>query len=196
MEHPEFDDELDVEAELATARNLILSGEHSEGVRHLGFAAALDPAHPDVDDLLGVVLDEAGEQAPDTVEPAKPGALSAGEAAVRAWFLRGLGRVEEAVDLLLQAVGSDPERRWSVWLVQWLEEDPDLAVPAATLVATCGALIQPARHEEPSEAYAATLADITAAIERAIAGDPGNAQIRSAGSGLARRTGRAGDAVR
>ena len=194
MDHPESGEEIELEGELALARGLILSGEYTDGARYLGFAAALDPTHPDVEDLLGVVLDEVGERAPDTVVP--DDGPSASDDAVKAWLLYGVGRGEEAVDLLLHAIGSDPERRWSAWLAQWLAEDPGLAIPASTLLSACRALITPVLHDQPSEAYAETLADVTTAVARAIEGDPDNAQLRSMGSGLARRIGRLDEAVR
>ena len=191
----ESGEERDFEAELTTARGMILKGEYSHGVRHLGFAASLDPTHPDVEDLLGVVLDDLGELAPDTIEPSRPDGLWAGEAALRAWFLFGLGRGDEAVQLLLNVIGSDPERRWAAWLAQWLEEDPSLPVPADALLHVCRILLGPVLHEAPSATYADTLADMATAVARVLEAEPEHGPLLSVGSGLARRVGRMDEAV-
>jgi hypothetical protein len=113
VEHPECGEGLEIEGELALARGLIDSGELTHGVRHLGFAAAMDPIHPEVLRVLDEVASDAGELAPDTVEPAAADGMWSGEAALQAWFLHRVGRAEEAVDVLLQVVAADPERRWS-----------------------------------------------------------------------------------
>lgn len=188
--------ELDLDVQLAHAATLIDAGEYSHGVRHLGYAAAVDPSHPAVEALLERVAENFGELAPDTVEPAQADELWSGEAAVRAWLLRRSGRVPEGVTLLLEVIGADPERRWWEWLLRWIDEDPALPLAADTVIAMCGALVQPILHTDPTPAVRATLAAAAMVVEATMAGDPDNGWLRSIGSGVARRAGREADAVR
>lgn len=196
MDHPEDGESLGVDGEIALARGLIIAGEYSHGVRHLGFAAALDPTNLEVMALLDRVADDLGELAADAVEPAQPDGWWSGEAAVRAWLLHRIGRVAEGVDLLLQVVANDAERPWSSWFSTWIRIDPALPIDAARMVTTCAALIQPMVDRAPPEAQEATFEDVADLVELACAQHPLDAVLHSIGSGLVRRTGRDAAAVR
>jgi tetratricopeptide (TPR) repeat protein len=84
----------------------------------------------------------------------------------------------------------------SAWLRSWMDTDPSLPIPADRLMSTCGALVQPILHADPSDAMRATLEDVASVVEGALALHPDHGRLRSIGSGLARRVGREDDAVR
>jgi hypothetical protein len=196
FDHPECGDDLELEGELALARGLISSGEYTHGARHAAGCLALDPLHPEVNDLLGQVREELGELAPDVIEQDPVRGYWSGEAALRAWMLRATGRTGDAVELLLQVIGADVERPWTRLLRAWLDEDPSLPLPVGPVQSCCGSVMQPMLHRDPTDQEARALVDLTAVLERALAQHPANGWLRSVASGIARRSGRAVDAVR
>lgn len=191
---PDYDHEIDVQGALASARHRILANDYPLGVHHLSLAAGVDPANADVIDLLQIVVDEVGAKAIETVECTNPDRPTAGEISVRAWFLEAAGRGDAALNALLPLVQADPRRGWSAWLARWLDDDPDLAFPAEALLATFRDLLEAAPSGAPGWPDG-IVADVTVAAARAIEEGTNDGWLLSTASALARRAGRAGDAV-
>lgn len=195
-EHPECGADLEFEGELALARGLVLSGEYSHGAAHAAGCLAVDPTSPAVTELLVDLHGALGELAPDVIEKDPERGYWSGEAALRAWMLRAVGRREEACTLLLQVIGADLERPWAGLLRAWADEDPDLPLPAKAATGCCGSVIAPLLHRAPTDDELRTLVDLTAVLDRCLARHPDDGPLRWAASGVARRAGRGTDAVR
>ena len=196
FDHPECGDELEFEGELALARGLITSGEYSHGARHAAACLALDPVDQEIHNVLTQLHAELGELAPDVIEADTARGYWSGEAALRAWMLRATGRAEEAAELLLAVIGADIERPWSRLLRAWLDEDPQLSLPVASLQTCCGSVIQRMLHREPNEQEMQVLVDLTSVLALALYQHPDSGWLRSTASGIARRCGREREAIR
>jgi hypothetical protein len=196
FEHPECGDGLEFEGELALARGLVSSGEYSHGARHAAGCFAEDPTHPAVIDVLARIHAALGELAPDVVDETPSGGYWTGEAAVRAWMLRAVGRTEESSTLMLRVIGTDLTGPWARLLSSWVESDPRWPLPADAVRACGASVIQPLVHREPSEVERGNLVALMVVIERAFAQHPDDGPLYWTASGVARRVGEAAIALR
>jgi tetratricopeptide (TPR) repeat protein len=110
--------------EAVLAQALLAKGELVHGAFHLAGALVEEPLHPDCLELL----DRYIASAPDPLElaPLKEGPEGnwLGIAALRALILGRIGRVPEAVALLVQVVMARPDKPYLDWAIDWLEQEP------------------------------------------------------------------------
>jgi tetratricopeptide (TPR) repeat protein len=105
------------------ARNsLEMVGELAHGAQHLGNLLLMAPTDADSLALAGRYAHKAGSGAAETLLPPEQQRY-AGPEALRAWLWRRDGRLEEATELVVEIVQSEPEGagRLSAWLLEWLE---------------------------------------------------------------------------
>jgi tetratricopeptide (TPR) repeat protein len=121
------------EFELFVARNELKAGNLEHGARHLAALISYDPANQEWLALLHEYLRNAGND-DSRLYPIKDKRYFA-EEAVRAYVWARQGRLNEALELLVQVVEAKPDSTYlDDWAVDWLKQDEALAaVPRLTL---------------------------------------------------------------
>jgi tetratricopeptide (TPR) repeat protein len=110
--------------EAALAQTLLAKGDLVHGAFHLAGAVVEEPLHADWLELV----DRYVAAAPDPLElaPLKEGPEGnwLGIVALRALILGKIGRVAEAVAVLVQVVMARPDKPYLDWAIDWLEREP------------------------------------------------------------------------
>ncbi len=114
----------------AIARRLLAAGDVGHAVLHASFALALEPTDPEQPALTDALF--AASDDPLSLVPIE-GTTYFGVVALRALFLRRLGHVPEALELLVQVVAVRPDLPFGEWVDAFFDDatvaaiDPKLA---------------------------------------------------------------------
>ncbi len=145
--------------EAALAQRLLTKDDLVHGAYHLAAAVVEEP----LQEKWLALLDEYIASAPEPLElaPLKEGPDGnwLGIAVLRAQILGKLGRIREAIALVLQAVMARPDMPYLEWAIGWLEKEPNAAavIDRKTLLSFFGFVLQrhpgtvitaPAKQEE------------------------------------------------
>jgi tetratricopeptide (TPR) repeat protein len=131
--------------EAALAQTLLAKGDLVHGAFHLAGALAEDPLNSNWLELL----DRYTAAAPDPLElaPLKEGPEGnwVGIGALRALILGKIGRVPEAVAVLLQVIMARPDKPYLDWAIAWLEKEPAAGprIDRSALLSFFGFVLQP-----------------------------------------------------
>ena len=107
-----------VQTELETGDNL------PHGAEHLGNLLAYDPACPQWLELAEQYAKRVESPIDEKLIPVPEGQRYYTTEALRAWFWHYEGRLNEAVDLLIQVTRANPTPRYlDAWVLGWLEAD-------------------------------------------------------------------------
>ena len=106
--------------EVAVARRALAERDPKHALHHLAAALAADPNRAEWLTLLDQALD-AGKNSLDLTPVRGPEPPYFGTVALHAYTLARLGRVTEAVDLLLQLVHAYPHIPYLDWALKWLD---------------------------------------------------------------------------
>ena len=104
----------------AIAKKVLAAGDAKHAALHCSFALALEPTKPE---QLALV-DEIYAASPDPLSLVPlEGTTYFGVVAMRAIFLKKVGRVVEALELLVQVVAVRPDLPFGEWLDSWLDDE-------------------------------------------------------------------------
>lgn len=124
--------------DVAIATYALQQGDLRHAAFHVGCALSTDPTRPEwlalLDQIIARATGDPLELAP--LEPDKRTYFAT--VAVRSYILAGMGRIAEAVDLLLQAIEANPDVPYTTWLIWW-KDRPGFAealAPGRMVVAT------------------------------------------------------------
>jgi len=160
--------------DIACARELLAKGELAQAAQHVGRALASDPTNAVWRTLLDRIIGQSEDPlqlAP--VDEAKK-SISPDTAAVRAYILALLGKVAEAVNLIVRVAGLRPEVPYLDWASDWLERDAGAAaqIDRKGLSAAAAAIVQHGRGvKEDIPAIKRRFATLRRFLDR-VAGDP------------------------
>jgi tetratricopeptide (TPR) repeat protein len=100
------------------AREAMARGDLKHAAFHVACALSHDPTRADWLTLLDRIADQGGTQAPNLF-PIKKTEASFATASARAYVDARLGRMEEAVSLLMQTIAVRPDIPYVEWLLAW-----------------------------------------------------------------------------
>jgi tetratricopeptide (TPR) repeat protein len=104
----------------AIAKKVLAAGDAKHAALHCSFALALEPTKPEqlalVDEIYAASAD------PLSLVPLE-GTTYFGVVAMRAIFLKKVGRIVEALELLVQVVAVRPDLPFGEWLDSWLDDE-------------------------------------------------------------------------
>lgn len=184
---------LEAEGEVATARIALADGDLTHAARHLEDALARDPGLPETHEALAEFAARVGgaEKALDWFEPEKRAYV--GTVAARGHLCAAAGRWDEAVALLAQCAGHEPDRPWLD--VAWLRRPGIAELVDPDTVARAAAGVAPRLPDPVDEEHRAPLAPLLDLLRASVVRHPDHSMLLWCGSTLARRMGRADDAV-
>jgi tetratricopeptide (TPR) repeat protein len=182
----------------ALAEKALAAGDLRHAAEHLSRAVADVPDRPDLLDLLKQLTQAAGEQ-PERLLPALDQPQFYGDAALRAWWLFRKGKVNDALSLIDQAAGANPNGEFlESWVLPWLEKPQALERAKPELVAAV-LLRLSFRHPEYRQGTPASWAIMRRAAKIAESmreRHPNNQHLEVTYAALLRRAGRIDDAER
>lgn len=106
--------------DLELAKLAFAKGDLSHATHHIACAIAVDPLGPQYLEMIDRLI--ANTDDPLALAPVQDGAFY-GMVAVRAYMLADRGDYDDALDLLLQVVGSKPDVPFLEWFDRWTERD-------------------------------------------------------------------------
>ncbi len=116
--------------DLAIAKKLLAAGDAKHAAQHAGFGLAVEPTSPAQLELADTLF--AATPDPLALVPLESTTYF-GVVALRAHFLHKLGKLPEALELLVQVMAVRPDVPFGEWLDRWLDEaaqkslDPQVA---------------------------------------------------------------------
>jgi len=116
--------------DLAIAKKLLAAGDPKHAAQHAGFGLAVEPTSPAQLELADQLF--AATPDPLALVPLESTTYF-GVVALRAHFLHKLGKLPEALELLVQVMAVRPDVPFGEWLDGWLDEaaqkslDPQVA---------------------------------------------------------------------
>jgi tetratricopeptide (TPR) repeat protein len=112
-------EELEDGFDVVVARRALEQGDLAHAAHHIANALATDPVRRDWLALLDEAIARAGPSALDLAPDEPQKETYFGIVAVRAYILARIGRLAEAVSLLLQVIRAKPDVPYVQWLLWW-----------------------------------------------------------------------------
>ncbi|MFD8073632.1 tetratricopeptide repeat protein [Streptomyces sp. NPDC059718] len=184
---------LEAEGEVATARIALAGGDLEHAARHLEDALARDPALPETHEAMAEFAARVGGAEAALTYFAPEERAFIGTVAARGHLCAVAGHWDEAVGLLAQCAGHEPQRPWLD--VAWLRR-PDIAeLVAPDTVARAAARVAPQLPDPVEEERRGPLLPLLDLVRASAARHPDHTMLLWCGSTLARRMGGSEEAV-
>jgi tetratricopeptide (TPR) repeat protein len=180
--------------ELAIAEAVFAKGEHKHAANHLASVLVFDPHRADALALLNQLIAAVAD--PLELAPLEKETY-VGTGAMRAYILARIGKIADAVDVLLQVVTARPDISFLDWAIDWLDRSEARNVLHMNQVNSfLGGLLQryPGTVLERKEDRDA-LAEILPFIEKVSQTQVVDGMFRFAFSALLRKVGRLDEAL-
>ncbi|MEU1621136.1 hypothetical protein ABZ479_28035 [Streptomyces sp. NPDC005722] len=195
-DHPEGNEggaRLEAEGEVATARIALAGGDLEHAARHLEDALARDPGLPEIHEALAEFAARVGGAEAALTYFAPEERAFIGTVAARGHLCAVAGHWDEAVGLLAQCAGHEPQRPWLD--VAWLRR-PDIAeLVTPDTVARAAARVAPQLPDPVDEERRGPLLPLLDLVRASAAHHPDHTMLLWCGSTLARRMGGTEEAV-
>ncbi|MGW3245886.1 hypothetical protein [Streptomyces sp. NPDC001070] len=184
---------LEAEGEVATARIALAGGDLAHAARHLEDALARDPGLPEIHEALAEFAARVGGAEAALTYFAPDERAFIGTVAARGHLCAVAGRWDEAVGLLAQCAGHEPQRPWLD--VAWLRRPDIVELVGPDTVAHAAARVAPQLPDPVDEERRGPLLPLLDLVRATAARHPDHTMLLWCGSTLARRMGRAEEAV-